>query len=74
MRVAVSRGTGPGDHPVPRDVGAEEPAVLKEKDDHFIGRRFQQLDCGERVRLDRWATVLRNIHDKQSRCRCFGLG
>lgn len=70
----MSRGTGTVAHPVPCDISPEEPAVPHEQDDHFIGRRFQQLDRGETVLFGPWAAALCNIHGKQNRSTRFGAG
>ncbi len=73
-RVAMSRCTGTVDGLGPYDVGPKENAVLKEQDDYFVERLFAQLDRGERIRFNPWATVVRTIHDKQNRRMRCGVG
>jgi len=73
-RVAMSRCTGKSDRLGPYDIGPKENAILVQQDDYFIERLFKQLDAGERIRFNPWATALRNIHDKQNRRMRCGVG
>jgi uncharacterized protein len=73
-RVAMSRCTGTVDGLGSYDIGPEENAILHGQDDAFVDRLLDQLERGERVRFNPWASVVRTLHDKhQRRMRC-GVG
>jgi uncharacterized protein len=73
-RLAMSRCTGKSYCLGPYDIGPEESTVLRAQDDYFIEHLFQQLDRGEQIRFNPWATALRNIHDRQNRRLRCGVG
>lgn len=73
-RIAMSRVSGRSQHPGAYDIGPTENAVLREQDDYFIARLFDQLDRDEPVRFNPWAVAIRNIHDKQNRRMRCGVG
>ena len=73
-RVAMSRCTGTVDGLGPYDVGPEENVTLQAQDPYFIQRLFEQLERGERIKYNPWASVVRHIHDMQSRRMRCGVG
>lgn len=73
-RVAMGRCTGTAEQLGPYDVGPQENALLQEKDGYFLDRLLAQLDRGERIRFNPWATALRCIHEKQDRRMRCGVG
>jgi uncharacterized protein len=73
-RVAMSRCSGKSDHVGPYDIGPQEVEILGQQDDYFVERLFKQLDNGEPVRFNPWATAMRNIHNKQERRMRCGVG
>lgn len=73
-RVAMSRCVGKSHRLGPYDVGPEQNAVLQGQDDYFTDRLLEQLQRGERIRFNPWATALRNIHDQQNRRMRCGVG
>jgi len=73
-RVAMSRCGGKSHRLGPYDIGPEQNSLLQEQDDYFMDRLQNQLDRGERIRFNPWATALRNIHDKHNRRMRCGVG
>ena len=73
-RVGMSRCSGRADSQGPYDIGRDENAVLKQQDDFFLDRLLAQLQQGERIRFNPWASAVRNIHDKANRRMRCGVG